>query len=73
MWNSVHRAGALSQFYIGSLRKPNSVENTNSADTLQKNRKQFACIQKGSPPIWQGSCLNYTSFFINCLLRTTKF
>ena len=52
------------------MKSANSVGNINTAESLQKNRKQFASCQKGSPPLKPGSCLDYTyvytSTFIIC-------
>ena len=38
----------MSRFCIGFLKSANSVENINTAESLQKKPKQFACRIKGS-------------------------
>ena len=54
MCSSTQRAGILSQFSIGSMKSADSVENTNTAKSPQKTRKQFTNRQKGSPQL--GAC-----------------
>ena len=40
-----------------SLKSANSIGNINTAESQQKNRKQFTSRRKGSPPLGPGSFL----------------
>ena len=63
--NSAHRAGTLFQFRFGSLESANSVRNIKTADSLQKNIKQFASWRKESQLLGPG--MDYSSILIHLL------
>ena len=65
--NFVNMAGNLYRFFTGFLKSLNSVGNINKAESLQKNRKQFASRRKGLFQLRAGSCLNSTSIRIHLL------
>ena len=59
--NSAHRARTLSRICIGSLKLANNVGNIKTSESFKKDRKHFASRRKGSPTLWPGNCLDYTS------------
>ena len=61
------RWGTCADFQLGFWISENSVGNTNTAKPLQMIRKQLPSRRKRSPAMHPGSCLGYTSVFIDLL------
>ena len=58
---------------LGLWISANSIQNINTAKSLQKNRKQFASRRKGYPQLEPGSCLGYTPILTHLFLLTNLF